>query len=248
MNLLLFEPDEINSENTVHLRDRRRSEHIVKILGSKPGDTIRAGIINGPLGIGEIISIRGEGENCEVVLRFTAADIEPDNPAVDLILGLVRPIMLKRVLIQAASLGVGRIFLVNGNRVEKSFFNASLLRDDNFRPYLIQGLEQAKATGIPQVSIHKRFRPFVEDFIPAIATDYEIMLVAHPDAAADLKQAVDGRCRGRILLAVGPEGGWIDFEVKKFTEQFFLPVSLGSRVLRTDTAVVALLAQLMLLQ
>jgi RsmE family RNA methyltransferase len=74
------------------------------------------------------------------------------------------------------------------------------------------------------------------------------MLVAHPDGSADLKQALGSNFKGRTLFAVGPEGGWIDFEVEKFVEHSFVPVSLGRRILRTDTAVVALLAQLMLLQ
>jgi len=63
-----------------------------------------------------------------------------------------------------------------------------------------------------------------------------------------LKQAVDPATGGRKLLAVGPEGGWVDFEIDKFIEQDFVPISMGERVLRTDTAVVALLAQLMVLR
>ncbi len=247
MNLLLFELNEITSDDTVCLQDRR-SQHIIKILGCKPGDTIRAGVINGPVGTGEILSIRGTGKNAEVVLRFSAQDGQPDLPAVDLIMGLIRPIMLKRVLAQVTSLGVGRIFLINGNRVEKSFFGAALLKDEKYRDYLIQGLEQAKDTCLPQVSIHERFRPFVEDFIPTISKSYSRMLVAHPEAGESLKQVAGTGISGRTLLAVGPEGGWVDFEVEKFIEQSFVPVSMGSRVLRTDTAVVALLAQLMLLK
>jgi len=247
MNLLLFELNEIKSDDTVCLQDRR-SQHIIKILGCKPGDTIRAGMINGPVGTGEILSIRGTGKNAEVILRFSAQDGQPDLPAVDLIMGLIRPIMLKRVLAQVTSLGVGRIFLINGNRVEKSFFNAALLKDEKYRDYLIQGLEQAKDTCLPQVSIHERFRPFVEDFIPTISKSYSRMLVAHPEAGESLKQFAGNGISGRTLLAVGPEGGWVDFEVEKFIEQSFVPVSMGSRVLRTDTAVVALLAQLMLLK
>ncbi|MDX1775583.1 MAG: 16S rRNA (uracil(1498)-N(3))-methyltransferase, partial [Desulfobulbales bacterium] len=76
MNLLLFEPNEIRSDNTVRLRGRR-SKHIVKVLGCREGDTIRAGRINGPVGTGEVLTISGEGENVEVVLRFTA---EADPP------------------------------------------------------------------------------------------------------------------------------------------------------------------------
>ncbi len=247
MNLLLFEANEVKSDNTVCLQDRR-GQHIVKILGLEVGDTIRAGVINGPVGSGRIRSIRETDKNIEVVLHFSARDGWPEYPAVDLILGLIRPIMLKRVLSQVTSLGVGRIFLINGRRVEKSFFNATILQDENYRPYLVQGLEQAKDTLLPEVSIHKRFKPFLEDFLPTIAADYDRMLVAHPGNRTDLQAAIGNEMKGRILLAVGPEGGWIDFEVEKFLAHSFVQVSLGKRVLRTDTAVVALLAQLMLLR
>ena len=248
MNLLLLEENEIRDDNTVSLRDRR-SEHILNILNSGPGDRVRAGIVNGPVGTAEILSVQEKGGKARVLMRFFAGNEEKSGePDVDLIMGLVRPIMLKRILLQAAALGVGRIFLINGRRVEKSFFGASLLKDENYRPYLIQGLEQARDTRLPRVSVHKRFKPFVEDFIPVVAGDYDRMLVAHPDNSSDLKKLCAGQITGKTLLAVGPEGGWVDFEVEKFIEQAFVPVSLGRRILRADTAVVALLAQLMLLR
>ena len=246
MNLLLFESSEIENENIVWLQDRR-SEHVINILGCRPGDTIRAGVINGPVGTGEILAIKGKGKKAGVSLRFTAHDFQPEQPVVDLILGLVRPIMLKRLLTQIASLGVGRIFLINANRVEKSFFEAGLLKDENYRSYLIYGLEQAKDTRLPQVIIHERFRPFVEDYLPTVSKTYSRMLVAHPEAGTGLKQLEWPGQNGKILLAIGPEGGWVDFEIEKFREQSFVPVSMGERILRTDTAVVALLAQLMVL-
>jgi 16S rRNA (uracil1498-N3)-methyltransferase len=145
-------------------------------------------------------------------------------------------------------LGVGRIFLIRSNRVEKSFFEASLLKDENYRQFLLQGMEQAKDTYLPQVIMHERFKPFIEDVIPGLDSKYKRKLLAHPAAGMDLKQTVGSRISGRTLLAVGPEGGWVDYEVEKFLEQSFVPVNMGHRVLRTDTAVVALLAQLMLLQ
>jgi 16S rRNA (uracil1498-N3)-methyltransferase len=242
MNLLLLESHEITADNTVILSDRR-SEHIIRILACKPGDTVKVGVINGPVGTGEIVSIK----NTEVVLRFTPEGPPSEQPPLDLILGLVRPIMLKKILAQAASLGVGRIFLINANRVEKSFFGASLLKNERYRSYIIEGLEQAKVTYLPQVSIHQRFRPFVEDFVPTIAKSYGRLLLAHPEAGEALKQVTGTEISGRTLLAVGPEGGWVDFEIEKFLGQSFVAVSIGDRVLRTDTAVVALLSQLMVL-
>ncbi len=242
MNLILFEPHEMSAENIIVFSDNR-SEHIINVLGCKPGDTVRTGIINGPKGLGGIVSIEGT----EVVLQFTAETGVPETPDVDLILGLVRPIMLKKILAQAASLGVGKIFLINANRVEKSFFGSGLLKDKKYVTYLVEGLAQAKDTFLPEVSIHGRFRPFVEDYIPAVANSYSRMLLAHPEAGNALKQAVGAETGGRTILAVGPEGGWVDYEIEKFIEQSFVPVSMGDRVLRTDTAVVALLSQLMML-
>jgi len=247
MNLLLFESTEMTPDNTIVLNDRR-SEHIIRVLGCKVGDSVRAGMINGPVGVGEVLAIDSGQKNSEVVMRFIAEKEAPSQPPVDLVMGLVRPIMLKKILAQAASLGVGRIFLINANRVEKSFFEARLLKDENYRPYLLEGLEQAKDTFLPQLTVHQRFRPFVEDFIPAIAQTYTRMLVAHPDAREGLMKVAGMGISGRTLLAVGPEGGWVDFEIDKFIEHSFLPINMGSRILRTDTAVVSLLAQLMLLR
>ena len=248
MNVLLIDPREI-TDGGLAVLDDRRSEHIVRVLGGKAGDSIRAGIINGPLGSALIVDVeKGPAGRSRVTLRFSPEGGAPAQPPVDLILGLVRPIMLKRILAQAASLGVGKIFLINANRVEKSFFGASLLQEENYRPHLLHGLEQAKDTRLPQISIHERFRPFVEDFLPTIAHLYGKMLVAHPGAARDLKKAAGDNGRGRTLLAIGPEGGWVDFEIDRFAGQSFVPFSLGGRILRTDTAVVALLAQLMLLR
>jgi len=247
MNLILLDPNEINADGTVHLDDRR-SRHIIEILGSQPGDRLQAGIVNGPVGSAEIISIKKQKKTATVVLRFSAEGLMPQTPFCDLIVALPRPIMLKRILAQAAELGVRKIFLINANRVEKSFFEANILKDEKYRQFLLHGLEQAKDTLLPEVSIHKRFRPFVEDFIPTIATTYSKMLVAHPETGAGLKQAAGNQISGRTLLAVGPEGGWVDFEIDRFIEQGFVPISMGSRVLKVETAVVALLSQLILLK
>jgi RsmE family RNA methyltransferase len=87
----------------------------------------------------------------------------------------------------------------------------------------------------------------MEDIIPAVSKVYSRMLVAHPEAGKTLKQLKGFEQKGRILLAVGPEGGWVDYEIGRFVEQSFIPVSMGDRILRTDTAAVALLSQLMVL-
>jgi 16S rRNA (uracil1498-N3)-methyltransferase len=246
MNVILIEAEEIDKNDRVVLQDRRCA-HIIKVLHGKCGDMVRIGIVNGPLGSGRIVELMPQEKTARAVLKISVAGPVPDLPMIDLILALPRPIMLKKILAQAASMGVGRIFLINANRVEKSFFNASLLADFNFRSYLLHGLEQAVATRVPEVSIHSRFRPFVEDRLPGMIEDYSHRIVAHP-GAAPLYHINRHALKGRVLLAVGPEGGWLEFEIDKFREQGFVAVGLGERILRVDTAVVALLAQVSMLR
>ncbi len=243
MNLILLAKDEISKSNTVTLQDRR-SEHIIKILRLSPGDTVRVGIINGPTGIGRII----EAVPPIVRLQINANGPMPAAPPLDLILALPRPIMLKRVLSQIAALGVGKLFLINANRVEKSFFSASLFKDNTIQNQFLHGLEQAMDTRVPEVSIHKKFRPFVEDMLAKIIKEYSCKLLAHPNASKFIFQITPNPATGRVLLAIGPEGGWVDFELQKFKEQGFSDFTLGPRILRVDTAVPALLSQISLLR
>lgn len=242
MNLILIDPQELTGD-ILTLTDRR-AEHIRKVLRSKTGDTIRIGLLDGPLGQGRIAEINKQ----QVSLTTCFPEEIPPSPPTDLILALPRPIMLKRVLAQAASLGVARICIINAGRVEKSYFHSALVREESFRESLLLGLEQAIDTRLPQVSLHPRFRPFVEDALPEIAAATPVRLIAHPEGKNSLAGVMPLPLQTRALLAIGPEGGWSDFEIEKFMEQGFVPFSLGPRILRVDTAVPALLSQLALLR
>ncbi len=224
MNIILFDRDEITG-NTVRLTGRR-AEHIIKILKSKAGDTLKTGIINGPLGSSKVQQITSR----TVELLLTEHKTEPPPPLVDIVLALPRPIMLKRVLAQVATFGTGQLFLVNSRRVEKSFFSSSLLEAPKMRQRLLDGLEQGGDSLLPKVSIHKRFRPFAEDRLPQMAGDYQAMILAHPGSPLSLGELLPPPLTGRVLLIIGPEGGWVDFEVSLLTSQGAQPFHLGPRI------------------
>lgn len=246
MNIILIDSEEIGEDGLVVLNDRR-SEHIINVLRSECGDRVKIGVVDGSLGSGLITAIESFKKSGRVVLDVSLDGHLPELPGVDLILAVPRPIMLKRVLVQAVSLGVGRIFLINANKVEKSYFDASLFKGDNIRNQLLLGLEQAMDTRIPEVSVHKRFRPFVEDLLPEIIDNYPSRFIAHPTASKFIYEFSPSPIQGPRLLAIGPEGGWVHFELEKFQGMGFEPVTLGPRILRVDTAVPALLAQVNLL-
>ncbi len=244
MNIILAASDEI-TDKRITLSDYR-AEHVVKVLRSEVGDIVRFGIINGGHGKGTIIAIkRNFPFSVDLSIIITAP--KPELPPIDLILALPRPIMLKRVLSQATALGVGTIHLIHANRVEKSFWGSSIVEENDFKPYLIQGLEQAVDTRLPEICVHRKFKPFIEDYYPQIKNQYGYHLLAHPDGASTLKKELSGT-KGRVILAIGPEGGWVDYEVEKFKELGFADCTIGKRILKVDTAVIALHARISMLQ
>jgi RsmE family RNA methyltransferase len=165
----------------------------------------------------------------------------PERPPVDLLLALPRPKVMRRLWAQIAALGVGHIFLTHAARVERHYFDTHWLAPESYRPLLLEGLQQARDTRLPTVSIHRRFKVLVEDELgPASAA--QLRLVAEPGAAARPGARVREHPSARVLLAVGPEGGWNAFELGLLASHDFQPVGLGGRTLRTDTACIALFA------
>jgi RsmE family RNA methyltransferase len=240
MNIVLFEEYELAGDRLV--LSGRRADHIRSVLRLDRGDSLRVGRVNGPMGRAEILAWQGN----DVELRVDLDREPPPAARVELILALPRPIMVQRILKQATVLGIERLHLIRSARVEKSFFHSPVLQEGKIRELLLQGLEQAVDTRLPEVFIHHRFRPFVEDVVPTLQG---CGILAHPGVEKTLP-VVFARCGDpvpRILLAVGPEGGWNDFELECFIRQKFQPFTMGSRILHVDTAVTALLAQLRLL-
>ena len=235
MNRILFEKGEISSG--VATFGGVRAEHVLKVLHGEVGQILKTGEVDGPIGTGEITAI----ENGLVTVRLTH-DAEALAPWVDLILAPPRPRVMKRLLPQLASLGVGRIVLVGAKKVEKDFWGATLLKEEIYRPLLIDGLMQAGTTALPTISTVRNFRKWLRDDLDGeFSTTNRI--VAHPYGADSRPDCAEKS--GRLLLAVGPEGGWTDEEVALLEEKGFARYSLGPRILRTDTAVVALLSRLM---
>ncbi|MDX9687984.1 MULTISPECIES: 16S rRNA (uracil(1498)-N(3))-methyltransferase [Halopseudomonas] len=234
MNLLLLDEPDFVSADRVLLRGRRL-QHMREIHQANPGDSLRVGLIGGLMGSGRILSLTAQQAELEVSLDQPP----PPKLPLTLLLAMPRPKMFRRILQHCATLGVAQIVLLNSYRVEKSFWQTPFLQPDSIRENLLLGLEQARDTVLPELHIEKRFKPFVEDRLPELLGD-SLGLVAHPGDYPPCPRAVDGA----VTLAIGPEGGWIAYEVDKLIEAGLQPVQLGERILRVETAVTALLARL----
>jgi 16S rRNA (uracil1498-N3)-methyltransferase len=236
VNLILVEPHEVAASGVVRLSGARAG-HLRNVLKVVPGQQVRAGILDGPTGVGTVQSI----EEGTVELRCAFDAGVPAPPRVDLLLALPRPKVLRRLWAQLAALGVGRIILTNAERVERDYFDAHVLTAECYRPLLIEGLQQARDTRLPRVSIHRRFRVLIEDDLDDLV-GHPLRLVADPSATQSTSVVARDSREERVLLAIGPEGGWNDFELGVFDAHGFERVGMGPRTLRTDTACLALLA------
>ena len=236
MNLVLLEADEIDGDGTARLSGAPAA-HLLDILRVEAGHTVRVGVLDGPCGTARVESIAESG----ITLRCTLGHDIPARPGVDLLLAVPRPKVMHRLWAQIAALGVGRIILTNAEKVERNYFDTHILAPENYRPLLIEGLQQARDTRVPIVSIHRQFKILIEDDLDRLCGT-GLRVVADPSAAKPLTDVVRASVAPRILLAIGPEGGWNAFELGLLEAHGFRSAGMGPRTLRTDTACVALLA------
>jgi RsmE family RNA methyltransferase len=234
MNLLLFTTADRIDDQRIRVTGKRLI-HLQQVLGAEVGDQLRVGEVNGLKGTGRILDIGHE----QATLTIELAQTPPAKLPLCLVLALPRPKMLRRIIRTVAEMGVAELHLVNTYRVEKSYWQTPALREDTLRDYLIQGLEQSLDTMLPQVVSHRRFKPFAEDLLPGMTAGRHALLAHpgdYPPCPRDLRQ--------QTLLVIGPEGGFIPYEVDQLQAAGCQPVSLGPRIMRVENALTALLGRL----
>jgi RsmE family RNA methyltransferase len=242
MNLVLLQEADLTSDGQAVLRGAR-ARHILDVHRATVGDTLRVGLVGGPVGRAAVTAVSNEA----VTLDVTLSEPPPAPLGIELLLAMPRPKMLRRLLAGVASMGIKRLVLVNSARVEKSYFGSPLLAPAVIEAELLLGLSQACDTIMPVVSIQRRFRPFVEDEADAVWPAPSRRLLAHPRAERDLRAVLPATATNRTVLAIGPEGGWVPFEVDLLEAHGFQRFASGPRILRVDTAVPFLVGQVALL-
>jgi RsmE family RNA methyltransferase len=234
VNLLLFTDSDRLESQQITVQDRRL-QHLLQVHRAKVGDQVRVGEVGGLMGSGHILELNSE----RAVLAIALDRPPPDKLPLSLVIALPRPKMLRRILRSVAEFGAAELHLINSYRVEKSYWQTPVLQAETIREYLLQGLEQSRDTVLPQVHCHPRFKPFVEDRLPTMI-EGRCALLAHPGDYPPCPRGV----HGETLVVIGPEGGFIPYEVEKLQEAGCQTVSLGPRILRVENALTSLLGRL----
>lgn len=234
MNLVLLENTDFIDDGYIVLKGRR-FKHLITVNKVMKNHRLVCGLLNDKIGTGLITKISNHFLEMKIHL-----DTAPPTPLpLTLVLALPRPKMLKRIIENVTSMGVKKIYLINSWRVEKSFWQSPLLKEDQLRKYMILGLEQSRDTILPQIYQKRFFTRFVNEELPGISKN-SLCITAHPKALKNCPSGVNKD----ITLVIGPEGGFIDIEVATLEKQGFFSYHIGQRILKVETAVTYLISRL----
>jgi 16S rRNA (uracil1498-N3)-methyltransferase len=232
MNIVLFDGEPFFP------RGDARFQHIRKVLRMGVGDSFFAGMPNGPEGTATITSMGDSG----VAFTFAAErPMRPLSPA-RIIIGFPRPIQLRRLLRDVASLGAEFVYLTGTELGEKSYLESSLADEGAVRECMVDGCVQAGGTAIPGLSMHASARETLRA-IEGVSFSARVLLDVESPVSSLARFDLGSPSGERpLLLAIGSERGWSASERALFRDAGFAACSLGQRILRTETAATAALA------
>ena len=239
MNLILLEPAE--TAKPLPLADPR-AIHILDVLRRKIGDSIDVGLVDGPRGKATLTATTADA----LTLAFTWGELPPPLPPLTLLIGLPRPQTARKILQEAATLGVGALHFVTTERGEPSYASSTLWTSGEWQRHLRDGVAQAFCTRLPAVTFGQNPR----DLLPNLPPNAMRIALDNYEATASLLSALASMARPGpallalrpVVLAFGAERGWTSAERTLLRENQFTLAHLGPRVLRTETACVATIA------
>ena len=233
MNIVLLDPRQTQAA-LWSITSKRQLEHLQQHVKIQVGDTLKVGIRGGKRYCCEVISVAEQA----IQLKALYEENVPKKLPVTLIVAMPRPKVLRRLIMDSVTLGVEKIILLHSYRVDKSYWQSPFLQQ--LEQYITLGLEQAGDTIAPEIEIYKRFKPFVEDVLPHLMSAECPAYVAHPYAETTMPFALEHPCS----IVIGPEGGFIPYEIELLVKNGCQAVSLGNRILRTETVIAYVLGRL----
>ena len=163
--------------------------------------------------------------------------------AATLLLAIVKFDRFEWALEKATELGADAIVPLAAERSEKTLVSAAAKRAQRWERILLESAQQARSLRPPELrpvaSPAAAFRVAeagIKILLSERTDSAPLRAVLEPGAA---EQRVSNPDRVRVALAIGPEGGWTDHEFDEGAAAGFRQASLGSNILRTETAVAA---------
>lgn len=232
MNIVLL-PTHTVQDDVWQITDAKQLSHLKQHLNLQLGDQLKVGLLNQSRYLTEVISLSED----VITVKPICQQAIPQKLPVTLIIAMPRPKVLRRLVMDAVTLGVQKLVLLHSYRVDKSYWQTPFL--NQLDQYVQLGLEQAGDVMAPEIMLEKRFKPFVEDRL-AVWNQAQPTFIGHPYAENTAPIAWDQPCQ----VMIGPEGGFIPYEIELLEKNGCQTFSLGNRILRTETAIPYVLGRL----
>jgi 16S rRNA (uracil1498-N3)-methyltransferase len=225
-----------------------QAQHLSRVLRAQPGMEFDV-VAGGRAWLARIASIDRDTVHFTLLHELESAAALP----VTLLLSIFKYDRMEWAIEKAVELGCSRIVPVLAERTEKHLAQAAAKRVDRWRRLSLEAAKQSRRSDLPEIAEPDRLTTILATDKPATPPEH-----LPAEAAADplrillseteedqpllrvLQESADAA--SRIMLAVGPEGGWTAAEIALFIHAGWQSVSLGPRILRVETAVIAALA------
>ena len=212
------------------------AEHLARVLRARVGQEFE--IATGDaVRLGRIAAISDN----EVEFELGESVAQAEQGSVSLLLAVFKFDRMEWAIEKATELGVAAIQPVIARRTETHLASAAAKRVERWRRIAHEAAQQARRDAAPEIADPVKLKD-------ALDHQAEIKIVlAESEQKSALKDALhalttDDRRLTTVSLAVGPEGGWTDDELRDFTDAGWTSASLGKTILRAETAAIAALA------
>ena len=208
------------------------SKHLAQVLRKKEGSLIELFDGKGSSYTAEIIS----SQKKRVKVKLVEEPVFQDRKGIKISLGqsLIKKEPFSFSIQKATELGVVSISpLYTERTVIKLKSNSTKSRKARWQSIATHACQQCGENWLPEINEIQR----LEDWAKAVKAKHKIVL--YPGAETKLSSLTFD---DSVAIAVGPEGDFTDSEIKLLTKKDFLPVKLGERVLRADTAVISVVS------
>ena len=213
------------------------ADHLIRVLRARVGQEfdIATGAV---VRRGRIVNIvDGQGEDGRVEFELAEEVSAPSAAQVTLLLAVFKFDRMEWAIEKCTELGVSRIVPVIARRTDAHLASAAAKRADRWRRIALQAAEQSRRATPPEIAAPVKLQHVVE-----MDSGVLRIVLAESEQKSLLRDVLASRADGEIVLAIGPEGGWADDELRLFMQAGWISASLGPTILRAETAAIAAVA------
>jgi 16S rRNA (uracil1498-N3)-methyltransferase len=206
------------------------AEHLTRVLRARvgqefeiaTGDSVRMGRI----------ALMNESE---VIFDLGASVATTEQGSVSLLLAVFKFDRMEWAIEKATELGVTSVLPVIARRTETHLATAAAKRVERWRRIAREAAQQSRRVAVPEIAAPVKLK----DGLARIGGACQKIVLAEVEREHALKDVLSG---SPTVLAIGPEGGWTEYELRLFAETGWTTASLGPTILRAETAAIAALA------